>query len=101
MKHEMMSATQLCSIALLWLPLSACCISELAVIQLCRSCAALSSNRSYSSSGGDPPSVLAEQVGKVMKITLNRPAVLNAQTAEMGDRLTEIIGDIGGREAIQ
>ena len=41
--------------------------------------------------------MLSEQVGRVVKITLNRPAVLNAQTAEMGDRLTEIIGDIGGR----
>ena len=45
--------------------------------------------------------MLSEQVGRVVKITLNRPAVLNAQTAEMGDRLTEIVGDIGGREAIQ
>ena len=70
-------------------------------VQLRRSCAALSSGttqgRSYSSSGGDPPSVLAEQVGKVMKITLNRPAVLNAQTAEMGDRLSEIVADVAGR----
>ena len=79
------------------LSLSACCISESAMIQLCRSCVSLSSGRSYSSSGGDPPSVLAEQVGKVMKITLNRPAVLNAQTAEMGDRLSEIVADVGGR----
>ena len=49
------------------------------------------------SSSGSSPSVLAEQVGRVMKITLNRPAVMNAQTAEMGDRLTEIVGDIGGK----
>ena len=41
--------------------------------------------------------MLAEQVGKVMKITLNRPAVLNAQTAEMGDRLSEIVADVAGR----
>jgi len=52
-------------------------------------------SRRCNSSG--PPSVLAEQVGRVMKITLNRPAVMNAQTAEMGDRLTEIVGDIGSK----
>ena len=34
------------------------------------------------------------QVGRVVKITLNRPKVLNAQNADMGDRFTEAIEQI-------
>jgi len=35
----------------------------------------------------------------VVKITLNRPMVLNAMTAEMGDQLGDIVDDIATKYA--
>jgi enoyl-CoA hydratase len=52
------------------------------------------------SPGTSEPVVLIEDLGPVRRLTMNRPAALNALNAELTDALSRAIGDAGADDAV-
>ena len=52
------------------------------------------------SSGTSEPVVLTEDLGSIRRLTMNRPAALNALNSELTDALSRAIGEAGGDDAV-